>query len=348
MNENESFFEDLRRDVDDAHGIIDGANAPPRTMWTSIRAQAQPETKKEETTMIASKALSHDPAAIARPVARQKGGVRHTLGIAASFALVMSVAFAGWFATMQLNQPGDSNGQFALFGQTDEAVCDVEPLSVDRVIDIVKNPVPFVMNGPGGEPTPATSANAPWSGELYEADLELDLQGSRIAPSEEQFDAAGSVADAYIQCMVTGTLAQVFSFWHPVVIQESVLLAFPVFADEASVREMLEIELPKQALELDSFGFWADVISAYDVASIGINPERELALYQESLSSYAEGIVTVGAKIENPGGDTVLLVTATGNQLVSRDAFKWDMLIVTVAKSRSGDNWYVISHFPYP
>lgn len=281
-----------------------------------------------------------------KPLSKQQ--INRYLNYAASLLIVFGVAFAGAFMAMQINQSGGSNGPFSLFSQSDDsATCDVEPLSVDRVMEIVKNPVPFVVNGSGGEPTPATNAYAPWSNELYEADLALDLRGNRTAPDEEQFQDAKSVANAYLQCVLTGTVAQAFSFWHPVVIQESVLMAFPVFADETSVRELLKDELPKPVLEADGFAFWADVISAYDVGSIGVNPQQELALYQESLSSYASGIITIGVSIENPQGETVLLVSATGNQIVSRDRFASDMLVVTLAKSRSGDNWYVVSHFPY-
>lgn len=242
MNENESFFDELKKDVDADHRRIDGADAPPSNMWNSIRAQTKPETN-EERKMIASNLMSHAPTPVATPVARQQSGVRHTLSLAASFLIVMSVALAGWFATMQLNQSGGSRGYFGLFGQSDQsATCDVEPLTVDEVIAIVENPYSVAPLDTWGTPQPGQEDNGSLAGEGYrEAGFMVGMPESLSeVPDEQEFHRIQSATNSYLNCIQTGTVGQVMALTHPETLQSNILSRFPVYRDQAEVRAMVE------------------------------------------------------------------------------------------------------------
>lgn len=266
------------------------------------------------------------------------------LNYAASLLIVFGVAFAGAFMAMQINQPGSSDGNFALFGQSDEAAtCDVEPLSVDRVMEIVKNPIPYLENGPAGEPTVLEGENNPMFVELYEPEWTTDVRGTAGKPDGAQFNDVVSTVDRYLQCQVFGTIGQVYRFWSPLVIQRHVLAQFPVFADEESVRAWLETELDQPALSHNEF--WGRSLSNYDVASISTNSDPALALQQSGNNYYFAEFITVGVSVENPEGETVLLTTATGNQLISQGT-NTHMLVITVAQPQDSDQWYVVAHYP--
>lgn len=294
---------------------------------------------------MSSAVLSPEPqSVIIQDVPKFNGqSISRYLNYAASLLIVFGVAFTGAFMAMQINQPDGSNGQFALFGQSDEGTCEVEPLSVERVMEIVKNPAPYLDDGPAGEPTVPEGENNPMFVELYEPEWTTDVRGTSEKPDEAQFDAVESTVDKYLQCHVFGTVGQSYRFWSPLVIQRQVLAQFPVFADEESVRAWLEVELDRPALSHNEF--WERSLSNYDVASISVNPDPALAIQQSGNNYYFAEFITVGVSVENAEGETVLLTTGTGNQLISQNT-NTHVLVITVAQSQESDQWYVVAHYP--
>lgn len=335
---------EFHRWADETRRTDSAATGPAASTWNRVlRGTAQAESRGGD---MSTAALSPErQSAIiqqVRPWNRQQ--ISRYLNNAAMLVIVFGVAFAGAFMAMQVNQPGGSNDNFALMGQNDESgTCDVEPLSVERVMEIVKNPAPYLDNGPAGEPTVPEGENNTMFVELYEPEWTTDVRGTSEKPDEAQFNAVESTVDKYLQCHVFGTVGQSYRFWSPLVIQRQVLAQFPVFADEESVRAWLEVELDQPALSHNEF--WERSLSNYDVASISVNPDPALAIQQSGSNYYFAEFITVGVSVENAEGETVLLTTGTGNQLISQNT-NTHVLVVTVAQSQESDQWYIVAHYP--
>lgn len=361
MNEHEKFFEELQKDVDAEHRRIDGADAPPANMWTSIRAQAEPESKEEETNMIASTALN---ATLEPSAGRKHSGKRigHYANLAATITLVVAVAAAGWFATMQLNQPSEPEPRLAILSATPSAeaspesasaTCDVEPLTTDRVMEIVKNPARFGIEGSTGEPSDIT----PYA-ELREVDPDLEIVGESTTPSEEQFDEASIVANEYLNCLIYGTQAQIWTFYSPVLLQQKILAEFPVFAEESLVRERVE-ELSTQPgyqaeyawLELLSIntgplGGPAEFEFDTNIGALSVNSDHKLVRMHRSESSYYENVLSIGISIEDVEGTQIALTNGIGGDVLPRTLGQNPtMIYIQIAKLRSSDGWVII---PWP
>lgn len=285
------------------------------------------------------------------PVAR---GFRHHLSVATTLALVLTVALAGWLVTMQINQPGGSNDRFAGILGTPEAMhaqtCDVESLSVDRVMDIVRNPFPYMKNGPLGDLETGESLNNSFSSELREADWwdrSLIATGSKSIPSVEVFEESSAFANEYLACLLNGTLGQVWSFYSPISIQEFVLGEFPVFPNEEDVETYLEAKLNSQLTEDTHYFSWLALsLRSMDASTVTVNPERELALQQSMWSGTPNTFtIALGVEVTNSNGDRVYLSTGTGNELIRHEAGQRN-LIISVAWNDPYGHWYILPLAP--
>ncbi len=366
MNENEEFFENLHKDVHSAHRKTDGGGRPPSNMWNAIRAQVKQETKQEEKPMISTAAhtATHAPF-----TGTSHKGFGHYLNLAVTIALVLAVAVAGWFAIGQLNQPGEPEPRLAIVGSTPgaeatpesgSATCDVDPLSTDTVMEIVKNPARFTANGPTGEPTDRPMVGSPTNAEFWEVDPDLELVGESTTPSEEQFDDASEFANVYLECLISGTQGQIWTFYSPVLLQQKILGEFPVFAEESQVRDRVE-ELAAQPAYQAEYAWQVELTTGPqplnpddqqelefdpDIATLNVNPDFEVSRMHQSESSYYEYVISAGIVIDDPEGNQIRLTNGQGRDMVPSDPMmEKPPIYIQVAKLRSSDGWVII---PWP
>lgn len=370
MNENDRLLKDLKKGVDADHRRIDGADAPPADLWDRILAQANPQPK--ETKQMSSMTTAAIPAeTLPAADTRSRPGFGHYANLAATIALVIGIAVAGWFAIMQLNQSGGPEPSLALVNSTPEAeatptsvaaTCEVEPLSTDTVMEIVKNPARFMANGPTGEPSEKPMVGNQENADLRKVDPDLELVGESTAPTEEQFNDASVFANAYLDCLLSGTQGQVWTFYSPVFLQQKILSEFPVFAEESQVRERV-VELSAQPAYEAEYA-WVAVLSVntssqlsgppeweFDsrIGSLEVNPDYQLTRVHRSESAYYENVLSIGASIEDVDGEQTVLTNGVGNSIIPVDPFgsgmNAPMIYVQVAKLRSSDGWVII---PWP
>lgn len=281
-----------------------------------------------------------------------RGQITRYLNYAASLLIVFGVAFAGAFMAMQMNQPENSSGQFALFSQTDDsATCDVEPLTVERVMEIVRNPYPFMLNGPLGDPAqPENPENSLYTG-LREGgwwDKSTIGIGMKTEPTGEVFQNASQFANEYLNCLQTGSFGQVLTFYSPIYIQDFVMEFFPVFADEDEVLAFVEeyIDSMPEDDERRYFLWLRSTMHAMDIKEASVNSDPQLALQQTMWGGYNRFSVTFGVEFTNLQDETVYLTSGTGNELIPFPQQSQGNIVVSVAWDRVGERWYVLPHSP--
>lgn len=353
----------MRRVLDNGHRARPDADAPPTDMWQQVLTKAQLNPSKEENmhTGILVSPIAEPSARRMHPADRKKG-VGHYLNLAVTIALIVAVGAAGWFATSQINQPGDEDPPFAIMSATPSAevspelasaTCDVQPLSTDRVMEIVKNPSRFMTNGAAGVPSENAVAGSSQSAELWVADTDLEIVGESSEPTEEQFDEASEVANEYLNCLVYGTQAQIWTFYSPVMLQQKILAEFPVFAEESLVRERVE-ELSTQPAYQAEY-LWVEALSintgplggppAFEfdttIGLVSVNPELRLTRMHQSESSYYTHVLSIGIEIQDQEGEQIVLTNGLGNSIPQNVPVAY----VQIAKLRSGDGWVII---PWP
>lgn len=354
MTTDDQFLADLQLRSDRIHRQSHDADRPPANMWAGIIASVATEstTREEEemTTIAMPQSVSTTPVN-----SESHRPVTWFFNIAASVLIIAALAFGGWFAAMQLNSPGTPTPEprFAAIAtpdasatpQTDSATCDVEPLSVDRVVQIVENPYRFVANGAAGEPTEFDSSTNLRNVDLYEAEgweLSLEPQNGTQPPGDDEFQEASEVADAYLNCLAFGTVGQAWTFSNPIYIQDEVLMNFPVYADRESVRNWIEERIDEPAYQSSYQIPWENLMDIYKPESISVNPDPALTLSQASASSQFDQLIEFGVSLVDADGKVVYLTTGTGNQLVSKPQGSTLNLTVMLAHHRHGDSWYVV------
>lgn len=170
-----------------------------------------------------------------------RGQIARYLNYAASLLIVFGVAFAGAFMAMQMNQPDDSSGQFALFSQTDDsATCDVEPMTVDEVMEIAENPYRYLEEDDYPQPWGVSNPPSPWEDDYQEVQPRLPNSlntGLGAEPTQTAFDQASVVIDEYLMCLQTdGSVAMMLRFTDPFSIQHHIRKEFPFYRTEEQVR----------------------------------------------------------------------------------------------------------------
>lgn len=342
MNEHDTFFDVLQMDVDADHRRIDGADAPPADMWNSIRAQAKPKSK-EERTMIASQSISSTPIPAATSTAQERGRIRHTLSLAASFLIVMSVALAGWFATMQLNQPGGSDGQFGLFGQSDQSTtCDVEPMTVDEVMEIVENPYKYASPEEYGMPN---SNFTPWDEDFVDvAPMMPESFAYRASepPTTAAFEQALPVLDKWLACMENGTVGQALRFVDPFSVRDYVTDAFPFYRDEAEVRIFVE--------ELIVSGPYPNQWKNEDTGEIlYFNPNlirEEAGTQHMQIGLGFTQFIFIGSEVKDEDGNLLARHDSSLQVSEGKQQERWAQHVLVY--SRYTEQWYVVTgSWPY-
>lgn len=230
---------EFHRWADEARRTDPAATGPAAGTWNRVlRSTAQTSSRGGD---MSSAALSTEPQSVivydSRPYNRREPG--HYLNLVATLAIVFAVTVGGWFAMSQL-PPGDGDGRFAVLQGTPEvaqATCDVDPMTVDEVMEIVENPYKYAHPTAYGRPD---SNPAPWYDDYAEiqpivAEPLSPTYGT--VPTESAMAQALPVLDQYLACMETGTVAQTLRFVDPFSIQGRVTSEFPFYRDEEHVRQ---------------------------------------------------------------------------------------------------------------
>lgn len=281
---------------------------------------------------------------------RPQSGFRHTLSLAASFLVVVTVALGGWFATMQLNSPNGSNGAFGLLGQSDsEATCDVEPLTVDEVMEIVENPYRFMSN----RVLPQVAETNPYSSaaenELMIARVDPTWEAfnsvNRVQPNQEVFDEAQAAANMYIVCADGATTGQYLALMHPFWVQEMILGSFPVYADEAAVRAYVESIIDQPMSTSEGYYRLGGYGQTYGDVAIIANPDIEKSEQVLYSTPYDEPVVAMGVVVTDEDGNVIIETGSTGYPHQIQTGALNSRPIVVVQKSEVTGRWYVLPYF---
>lgn len=354
MTEHDPFLQELQQRADRAHTSADRADDAPPDLWQRVTAQVK-SNAKEHTTMnatILTAEASRGPGVYRRvPPANSANhrGFSHYANLAVTIAMVVAVAVAGWFATMQLNQPGGSNDQFAFAPGTPEvasATCDVDPVTVDEVMEIVRNPYRYMYDRADSESDALVSYEYMARQELavgFYFPTAAEYQSvNRTNPSQSEFEEASEAVNSYIVCMRDATNGQYWALSHPIWVQEQVLSQFPVFADEESVRAYVEevIDQPVEAMFNRLNGFY----NAYGDAEIVANPDPELAdLILYSSADY-EPTIAMGVLVTGSDGEVILETGSTGFPHQVQPGAVTLRPVIVVQKSSATGEWYVMPY----
>lgn len=355
MNEDQSWPNELQKQVDDAHHTTDRADAPPAGLWSSIRAQVQPQPQtivetKESQPMITTATLPQSIAAPMRSTPQdQAGGFRHYVNFAATVALVLAVAGGGWLAMMQVNQPdGGPEPRFAALGLQPEeegnGVCDAEPLTVDETIFIVKDPIgslipeiedPAALGYPEDwfGPRAITVPNVYW----YMAQVyELDYFGMDLPQAD--FEAAQPVVNEFLDCLQSGTRGQLWRLMDPITVHALATQYLPTLSSEDTARVVLPdiLEAPAHP---NSGG-------SVDTRIIRINPDSSLTGYlaASNRTGFPGFAISPVIHVEE-NGDVLTEADRHGISVDDPDHDAEGAMNIIYGRSAVDNQWYVIDYF---
>lgn len=337
---------DFHRWAEDARRTESAATGPAADTWNRVlRHTAQAESRGGDMSSVTI-GTPERASAVRDERVWDRQSIHRYVNYAASLLIVFGVAFAGAFMVMQFSLPGGSNGPLAMVGQPDSATCDVEPLSQERVLEIVKNPIPFIANGPAGKPE-YISVVLPTSAELYEAHDNLwPVAGNQI-PTREDFESAEQFANEYLECLLFGTQGQVWNYYSPISIQKLILAEFPVFSSEADVTTRISERLQLPAIEGE--WVWYDLPMLEHISRVSVNPDINLAILNDSQSMEFDQILRLGVDIRDVDGKSIVLTNGTGRNLIPNDPMITGtndvMLSITLVRGRGSETWLVV---PWP
>lgn len=348
MTADDQFLADLQSRASRLHSSTSSADRPPAKQWQAILSTVTKESSKPREEIMST--IATVPTVLISPDVHPRP-ISRFVNVAVTLVVIAALSFGGWFAAMKLTSPETPEPRLAVMASPDasataqasDATCDVEPLSVDRVIEIVKNPGYFMAYGPVAPPTDQALPPSPMNAVLWEVDPDLELIDGTTVPSDEEFANASEVANAYLDCMVFGTQGQAWTFYSPAHLQQSILAEFQVFRNEEDIHSRVEERLNEPAYTGE--GSWEYIPFIDQIAEVSVNPDLGLALQQSSESSAYTHVIMVGVSFQDVDGKQLALTNGTGRDLIPNDPFGGQndiMIYVTVARHRSGDSWVII------
>lgn len=288
------------------------------------------------------------PGAISAPARKQTGGFSHFVNIAASVLVVAAIAFSGWFATMHLQPSGDNNNGLAFAPSTPTAgatTCDVTPLTVDEVMQIVKNPYAFMADNVDPDITldptftEYVAGNDLMNGNPLPTEWYVHSTDHQT-PSDEAFASASEAVNQYLTCLSTATFGQYWAMIDPVAVQRAVLDRFPVFADEATVRAYVEATIDQGLASSDLvLEPLTSLVSDFQLIA---NPDIDQAASVPTADDIYVSLVAMGVVVTDTDGGVVLVTDSEGRsqELSSRAGSERPVLLV--GKSAITGQWYVL------
>lgn len=349
MTDHDAFLAEMSDRADRAHAATPGADQPPAHHWQHVLNQI--ESSPQETHTMPSMTVIASPMLAGQPGARDdRRGLSHYANRAAMLVIIATLAFGGWFAAMQLQQPGGPDSRLAAVTGTPVAglgVCDVEPLTVDEVMAIVRNPYRYLHERAKPDLPVAQDLAYAAEPELMEALVMMSYTdfttANRTQPSAEDFAEASTAVNAYLACAPGATNGQLWAFYDPTHVQTDILDHFPVFADEASVRTYVEENIDQPAHEpLNRFdGFTA----AYGDITVTANADIEYAEQVLVSSARNEPVIALGVLITDANGEVVMETSGSGYPLQLRPGALPQRPVVVVTESPVTGEWYVLPWF---
>lgn len=346
MTEHDQSFAEFFDLVDEAHRTAVGGDDLSPNVWAQVRSQII-ATNSQENPQMSTLTLQSGPVSTpSRTAMSSSPFLSRFANVAAAVVLVSALVLSSWYAVTNLGPTGgDNNGiAFAPTGEmTKSDVCTVEPLTVDRVMEIVKNPIPFMTNGAAGDPMEPANSSWPGAGELFEPSMLVQMPlfyGDVLHPDEEQFGDIGSIADAYLKCLVFGTQGQAWTFYSPVHIQQEVLDQFPVFATEAEVRAYVEANITQPAYLSDIW--WNDTVSRFEPSAVSINPDFQLSISRMAQPQAFAEVMSFGVRFVDGDGAPIYLTNGMGTLIGSTQTSASYGLKINVGQSAIGGAWFVV------
>ena len=336
---------EYHRWADDTRRSDPAASGPAAETWNRIlRSTAQTQSRGGD---MSSVAMSSSPQAAivydSRPYNR--GQIGRYFNYAASLLIVFGVAFAGAFMAMQINQPGGSNGQFALFSQTDEsATCDVEPMTVDEVMEIVENPYHYMDESEFPNPIGSTTHETPWEDEYQEVQPRLPVSlnvGLDTEPTTTAFDQASEVIAEYVACLQTdGSVAMMLRFADPFSIQHHIRMEFPFYRTEDQVR-------PYVSEWIASGTIYHELSYERQGETLTYIPANDKEMAGTQIHDFGLGfdqVIYVGSEIYDENGEFIGNFHPTLYMTYDVDEEYLDHGVVfTLLHSRYTGEWYVVT-----
>lgn len=348
MNDVDESFDDIQRLIDRAHRETSGSDDVPALVWSRVRAELETSGVEEKPAMSMNSALATPVFARPQP---ESGAVRRFSGMVAMLAIVGILAFGGWFAAMNL--PPASDGQrFAMMQATSTATatCDVDSVTVDNVMAIVKNPYSAYdeseITSSGQLSLWKDKANVELLEPLF-AGVDLQLMNNFTYPAGQPgFDDAINRANVFLACAQTGTIGQVLNFMDPREIQRVVLSNHPVFRDEAAVRATVEELLSMPAI---TFVFPGKTSDPYVELTLSVNADRAKALVamgNEATRYEAIQVMMLGVVATNAEGDIVYQGNADGSANPDGGLTRQSQFRLILKQSSINGQWYVWATMP--
>lgn len=241
---------EFHRWADNTRRSDPAATGPAAGTWNRVLRNSAQGSSKRSSAMSSATLTAQSPgfSRIPEESFRQRSGRYATL--AATVAIVLTVAFGGWLAMSQM-PGGGGDGRFAALQGTPEVVqsqtCDVKPLTVDEVVAIVENPYSTIDSSWWGTPVPGEKndeTNQIQNQELLEWPLDpIPYPGggaSFSVPESEDFEEASAFTETLFDCVQNGTMGQMWSLQSPITVQNSILSQFQVYRDRSEVRSHIE------------------------------------------------------------------------------------------------------------
>lgn len=315
------------------------ASGPAAGTWNNVlRATAQPAAKGCQE-MSTTATLRSPMSGVAKAPANTQP--RGFLNIAASILAVAAIAMGGWFAAMNLLPTSDGNNGIAFAPSTPtsgEATCDVAPLTVDEVMQIVKNPYAFAAsrNDPTAErlgPEYRETTEGPTTAEYFAA--------TRTKPAEKDFDRALAVANSYLACLPSASWGQIWALSDPSWVQRSILAHFPVYANETEVHGFVEGRID-QPLSTDHNPL-DDVYTLMPGQAITANPDIDSARAVWPGSSSGDQLLFIefGVLVTDEQGNIVLKSNSQGASEKYQTGSSKQRPRIVIGQSSTDGNWYI-------
>lgn len=344
----ESLGEDaleFHRWADEARRTDPAATGPAADTWNRVlRSTAQTQSRGGDMSSTALSSQAH-AAIVYDSRTFKRGQISRYLNYAASLLIVFGIALAGAFMAMQVNQPDGSNGQFALFNLTDDsATCDVEPMTVDEVMNIAENPYRYMNEDDYPNPWGTSNPLTPWDDEYQEVQPRLPVSlntGLDTEPTQTAFDQASVVIDEYLRCLQTdGSVAMMLRFADPFSIQHHIRTEFPFYRTEEQVRAYV-------TEWLDSGELYHSITYERNGETLTYRPAQDKLMAGTQIHDFGLGfdqVIYVGSEIYDANGDFVGNFHPTLYMTYGVDQEYLDHGVVfTLIHSRYTGDWYIVT-----
>lgn len=317
------------------------AMGPAASVWDTVLARTAPPRKERKHIMSSITYSTPGHAGSVPAVRTNSRSFSSYANIAATVLMVIGLAGGGWFAAMQLNNPGSPDPRLAAVTGTpvaDAQTCDVEPMSVDEVMVLVENPYRYAPRDVYGASRYSTGTNNPVDQEYLQVQPMVPhsarafIQGD--SPTSAAMDGALPVLESYLACVEVGTVGQALRFVDPFSIQQRVTEAFPFYRTEEEVRAYVEewIAEPADTPHDDE---------ALEGLSVRPNPDAsDATTHHVWMGMGFNQIIYLGSEILDEEGNVIARYDNSLN-LVSGTEQERIAIFAMIHSEYTGD-WYVV------